>query len=425
MSQPNVQLLLTGDEIMNGDIVDSNSAMIAQQLMPLGINISKKTTVADDLAVLVAQIELLSAQADILIINGGLGPTVDDLTAQALAQACNVPLKQHEQAYQHIVDWCQKRNYSLSDASIKQALLPLGVEIIENSIGSAVGFYMRYQGCDIFCTPGVPKELALMLKKYIAPKLSQNSLVSTGFKVEKFQIFGIGESSVQQLITDNLADWPDDITLGFRSCAPMLEIKLTTFANVSALHLKQWQDKLLQLLGDHVLCQIVDEPPTMAEHVLTLLKANKKTIATAESCTGGLIASLLTDVSGASEAFEAGFVTYSNQMKHTLIDVPNDLLSLHGAVSEPVVKAMAQGAIKRLAADYAIAVSGIAGPNGGSIEKPVGTVWIAWGSLNNMQTTRFQINGDRHYFKLSVAHRALDLIRRCLINSKEIPMYKK
>lgn len=425
MPRLNIQLLLTGDEIMNGDIVDSNSAMIAQQLLPLGLNITKKTTVADDLSLLINEINALSKQADILIINGGLGPTVDDLTAQALAKAKNVSLEKHNQAYQHVVDWCDKKNYPVTEASIKQAMLPKDVKVIANEIGSAVGFSTVHHQCNVFCTPGVPRELARMLEKDILPQLADKIEQSFSYQVRKLQVFGIGESSIQQFINDNLPDWPDEIALGFRACTPMLEVKLTTHTKNNLPLLQQWQEKLHHLLGDHLLCQFEGTPPTMAEHVLSLLHTKGLKVTTAESCTGGLIASLLTDISGASAAFEAGFVTYSNHMKQTLLGVPEELLVKHGAVSEAVVKAMAFGAIKVSNANYAIAVSGIAGPNGGSKEKPVGTVWIAWGSSAKLHTAKFIIKTDRQAFKISVAHRALDLLRRDILMSKQPPMYKK
>ncbi|MDO6428788.1 CinA family nicotinamide mononucleotide deamidase-related protein [Thalassotalea sp. 1_MG-2023] len=425
MSTLNIQLLLTGDEIMNGDIVDSNSAMIAQQLIPFGLQIVKKTTVSDDLSLLIEAINTLSQQADILIINGGLGPTVDDLTAQALASAINVPIEKNHQAYQHVLNWCDKKNYPITDASIKQAMLPKGVNIIANEIGSAVGFSIVHHQCHIFCTPGVPRELALMLEKHIIPQFTDNVTQKFSYQVRKFQVFGIGESSIQQLINNNFPEWPAEISLGFRACTPMLEVKLATHSKNNLPLLQQWQDKILHLLGDHVLCQFEGTPPTMAEHVLSLLQEKNFKVTTAESCTGGLIASLLTDISGASESFEAGFVTYSNLMKHRLLDVPEELLLEHGAVSEPVVKAMVKGAINKSNADFGIAVSGIAGPNGGSKEKPVGTVWIAWGTSAKIRTITFIIKGDRESFQISVAHRALDLLRREILMSKQTPMYKK
>lgn len=423
MIKPNVQLLLTGNELMTGDIVDSNSAMIADLLTVIGLNISRKVTLADDLTLLANEIVSLAKHADILIINGGLGPTVDDLTAQALAKATQVELAEHPDALSHVTHWCNKRKTRLNAPNLKQAMLPQGCEIIANKQGSAVGFKVNYTGCDIYCTPGVPRELQTMLDEQIIPEIASKLANELTTDVTRLQVFGIGESSLQKMIDEQLPDWPDDIDLGFRAGMPLLEIKLTT-TNHKAQHKKPiWKNKLTELLGDHLIGEINTKPSSLAKHVLTALNEQTLTITTAESCTGGLIASMLTQEAGASQSFEAGFVTYSNKMKTSLLAVPEALLNTHGAVSQAVVLAMAQGALKKSSADFAIAVSGIAGPEGGSKDKPVGTVWIAWGGLDTLQSVRLVIPLPRRYFQKYVASIGLDLIRRVLLNSQEIPNY--
>ena len=202
-------------------------------------------------------------------------------------------------------------------------------------------------------------------------------------------------------------------------------MKLTVKHNTNDLLLAKYQTKLRTLLGEHILEVINAEPQSMAEHVLYLLKQQSLKICTAESCTGGLIASQLTSVPGSSQCFEAGFVTYSNNMKSRMIDVNPDTIAAHGAVSEPVVIEMAQGAILQSEADIAIAVSGIAGPDGGTIEKPVGSVWVAWGNRDKIETKYFCIKGSRKYFQKMVTTRALDLVRRLLSNSQEFANYMK
>ncbi len=423
MSQLNIQLLLTGNELMTGDIVDSNSAMIAEQFLALGASISRKVTIADNLSMLVNEIKLLSEQADILIINGGLGPTVDDLTAEALAIATKTQLQQHPQALEHLTAWGKQRDIALDPANLKQAMLPANAAIIANSIGSAVGIFCQYQGCDIYCTPGVPNELAVMLEQQILPKIQRQLPQSLNYQIKRYQVFGIGEAKLQQLIAETFPQWPPEIHLGFRAASPMLELKLSIKEQQALPLLTQWQEKLVELLGDHILVSIDSEMPTMAEHVLTLLKAQGNTLTTAESCTGGMIASLLTNIAGSSNAFEAGFVTYSNEMKSKILQVSPKTLNTHGAVSEPVVQDMALGALEQSGADYAIAVSGIAGPDGGTTDKPVGTVWIAWGSKTQLNSQCFCIKGNRLYFQRMVANRALDLIRRQLLNSQQTPFY--
>jgi len=423
MTAPKVQLLLTGNELMTGDIVDSNSAMIAEQLKELGLEITRKVTVADDLAMLTNEINQLAAQTDILIINGGLGPTVDDLTAQALANATQVELTEHIQALAHITSWCKKRGAPLNKPNLKQAILPQGCDIIPNSQGSAVGFKVSHLGCDIYCTPGVPRELKTMLAEQIKPDIAENIPDSLITDVTRLQVFGLGESTLQKMVDDQLPDWPEDIDLGFRAGMPLLEVKLTTNNQQSHQDKEHWQQKLTQVLGDHVIAQIESKPLSLAQHVLSRLIEKGLTITTAESCTGGLIASMLTREAGASQAFEAGFVTYSNAMKTKLLNVPDSLIAEHGAVSEATVLAMAKGALSHSGANFAIAVSGIAGPDGGSKEKPVGTVWLAWGTNNNLKSVCLLMPLPRSYFQKYVASIGLDLIRRELVNSTQIPQY--
>jgi nicotinamide-nucleotide amidase len=423
MFKPNVQLLLTGNELMTGDIVDSNSAMIAQQFKELGLDIFRKVTIADNLTALTNEINLLAEQANILIINGGLGPTIDDLTAQALAKATQVALVEHSEALAHLTAWCEKRGAKLNDPNLKQTILPEGCSIIANKEGSAVGFKMTHLACDIYCTPGVPRELKTMLAEQIAPDIAKRLPKELITDVTRLQVFGLGESTLQKMIDEQLPNWPDNIELGFRAGMPLLEVKLTTTSEEGHNIKPEWYTKLANVLGDHVIAKIENTPLSLAKHILLKLADNNLKITTAESCTGGLIASLLTKEAGASTSFEAGFVTYSNHMKTQLLDVSNTLLDQHGAVSEEVVMAMAQGALDKSSADFVIAVSGIAGPAGGSIEKPVGTVWIAWGHKDNLKAVGLLMPLARSYFQKYVANIGLDLIRRELMSSTQIPHY--
>ena len=423
MTKLNIQLLLTGNELMTGDIVDSNSAMIAQELKDLGLEIRRKVTVADELPLLIEEITHISKQADILIINGGLGPTVDDMTAQALAAATKQPLTSQPQALQHITSWCKKRQISLSEPNLKQSVLPKGCEIIANKIGSAVGFQLRYQACDIYCSPGVPHELKAMLTEQIIPKLKKQIPSNSQLDISRLQVFGLGESSIQKLINDNYPDWPKEVSLGFRAGKPLLEVKLTTQSKLANNSKQQCLNALNKLLGDHIISTINKSPKTLATHLVKLLAETKKTITLAESCTGGLIASLLTRVPGSSNVFEAGYISYANNVKKELLSVKSDTLNKYGAVSQATVIEMAQGALVKSAADVVIAVSGIAGPTGGSEDKPIGTVWIAWGNKEQIKSKCLLIPTERYLFQQYVANIGLDLIRRLLINSQEIPTY--
>ncbi|MFQ3339425.1 MAG: nicotinamide-nucleotide amidase [Colwellia sp.] len=423
MSAPKVQLLLTGNELMTGDIVDSNSAMIAQVLKNIGLGIYRKVTIADDLALLVNEITYMASTSDILIINGGLGPTVDDLTAQALALAIGEQLNQHVQAYTHLSNWCQQRGVQLNAPNLKQAMLPKTCQIIANRNGSAVGFSVRYKDCDIYCTPGVPHELKTMLNEQIIAIIAKSMPSGVITDITRLQVFGLGESSLQKIIDQQLSDWPTEIKLGFRAGMPLLEVKLT-INTAQGLALKPlWQKKLTDVIGDHLIAEIQGKPKSIAEHLLNQLQKNDLKVTTAESCTGGLIASKLTEVSGSSISFEAGFVTYSNAMKIAILDVPDYLFEQYGAVSEAVVIAMAKGSLLKSKADLTIAVSGVAGPNGGSDDKPVGTVWFAWGSIDNIKTQCLLLPYKRHQFQQFSAAIGIDLLRRYQQNLTTIPNY--
>lgn len=423
MTIANVHLLLTGNELMTGDIVDSNSAMIAQQCKAIGIKISRKVTLADDLDLLAKEIEHLTKDADVLIINGGLGPTTDDLTAQALALATQRYLKQHPIALAHLKSWCEQRNAHLGKANLKQALLPENCNIIANRIGSAVGFSLTLNNCQIFCTPGVPRELNIMLDEEIIPELASQSNFTAEMDITRLQLFGIGESTLQSMLLKNFPDWPKEVEVGFRASSPLIELKLTVEKNEYLSIKIDLIKKIKTLLNDHIIEEIKDKPYSLAELVLQLCQQKNLKITTAESCTGGLIASEITKVSGSSSSFEAGFVTYSNNMKSKLLHVDENILEQYGAVSEQTVIAMAEGALSIAGADLVIAVSGIAGPTGGSKEKPVGSVWIAWGNKDKIHTKYFCIKANRENFQRMVAARSLDLIRRLLIESSQTPLY--
>ena len=416
----NVELLLTGNELMSGDVIDSNSALIAQELSLLGLEVVRRVTVKDDLTLLTQEIMDQCKRSDILIINGGLGPTVDDMTAQALAAAANVSIEEHHQAMAHLLDWCKRRNYELNDSNRKQAMLPQGCDIIPNETGSAVGFTMNIDGCQVYTTPGVPRELKHMLPHEISPHIQHQFQITDTTDISRFQVFGLGEATIQELVNEHLPDWPSDIELGYRAAMPNLEIKLTTHAQLGHDKKPLWQSKLTDLLGAHV---IGFGKISMAKSLIDVLINQNKKVTFAESCTGGLMASYITRESGSSAVFEAGFVTYSNAMKTKLVNVPTELLVEHGAVSEPVAKAMLVGAMNESGADVGVAVSGIAGPNGGTEEKPVGLVWIAWGDLEIQHTAALFLPLGRAYFQQYVATAGIDLIKRHLLQTTLPPEY--
>lgn len=415
-----IQLLLTGNEIMSGHTLDSNSSLIAEQLSTVGQAVFRKVTIGDDLAQLTQEITDQSMSSDILIINGGLGPTTDDLTAEAMSAATNTPLKEHAKALSHVTNWCHKRQLQMNEANRKQAILPKGAAIIDNPTGSAVGFSCELNNCLVICTPGVPSELQGMMRESITTMIANRFPDHPAIATHRLQTFGIGESTLQERIRNECPNWPQEVELGFRAGLPLLEIKLTIR---NPHHLPQQQacyQHLKNIIGD---CIIGDDSASLASAVVSLLQEHQQTLCLAESCTGGQIASAITTVPGASQVFEAGFVTYSNAMKEKMLGVNPKLLIKHGAVSKAVVLAMAQGALTHSEASLGIAVSGIAGPDGGSTEKPVGTVYIAWGKSGKLNTLHLKLNAPRQWFQTMVTAICLDLIRRELLNIKGEPHY--
>ena len=415
-----LQLLLTGNELMSGHTIDSNSAMIAELLSNKGIVIQRKVTLGDEFSELVTELENLSQSSDVLIVNGGLGPTIDDLTAQALSRLTDKPLKEHPEALRHLKQWCTDRQLAINESNLKQALLPEGADIIPNPTGSAVGFSLEYNNCLILCTPGVPSELQLMMEQTIVGLLARRFPNAETPSTIRFQTFGLGESSLQELLNKQYTDWPKEVELGFRAGMPLLEVKLQIRSASHVELQKKCYSRMRQLIGHYI---IGEESTTLATSVIDLLKKKNGKLSTAESCTGGLIASLITENAGASAVFEAGFVTYSNAIKESVINVDKAALKDQGAVSEIVAKQMVQGAITRSGSDYAVAVTGVAGPDGGSADKPVGTVWIAWGTTERVKTQRLLLPGKRKWFQQMVAAITLDLLRRELLSIEETPRY--
>ncbi len=412
-----LNLLLTGNELMAGDTIDSNSVMMAEQLAPLGWRIHKKVTVGDDRALLRSEIDQLCEDADVLIINGGLGPTVDDLTAQVLAECSGQPLQEHPQAIAHLKDWCQRRGFAMNASNRKQAMLPADCDIIANARGSAVGILLQHRNCMVLATPGVPSELRQMLSDEILPLLRQR-FDSDHIRTLRLGVFGLGESGIQEQFNRELPHWPSDIDLGFRASMPVLEVKLTARGQDASRQIETWRKPVEALLGDHLLGELPLNLPAVL--VAEMKRAGRK-LCTAESCTGGLIAAQITSVAGASAVFPGGIVSYSNAMKHSQLGVARDILERCGAVSEEVAMAMARGALRAGSADLALAVTGIAGPGGGSDDKPVGTVWLAWGDAEQLRSLCLQLPFDRQGFQQWVAALGIDLLRRQLLGVNTLP----
>lgn len=407
-----ISMLLTGNELMSGDTVDTNSTYFAQSLKDIGLDLYEKRVVGDALPLLVSSIQNLSSCSDVLIVNGGLGPTVDDLTAQALADAIEEPIQRNTKAMDELEAWAEKRDFVLTAANLKQADLPASAKIIKNPYGSAVGFYAELNDCLVICTPGVPSEFKPMVEEQVLPLMQQRGNLDIQSTITRLRLFGITESGLQDMIHAHFSDWPEQVELGFRVQMPLIEVKLTTQKRADTGLNKRWTTKFTDHFHDYIVGRDNDRLPQVLNRIL---KDQDKKITVAESCTGGLIGSLITAESGSSDVFEAGYITYSNHVKSKLLGVNSETIEQHGAVSQQCVKQMLSGALELSGADVGIAVSGIAGPSGGSDEKPVGTVWVAWGSQQNSFTRRFYIPMSREAIQRTTAAMAMDLLRRTLL----------
>ena len=404
-----ISLLLTGNELMSGDTVDSNSAYIAQSLKDLGLVPYIKKVVGDDTGLLVSSVKELAAVSDVLVVNGGLGPTIDDLTALALSEAVNSPLRRNADAYAKLDEWATRRGFVMTESNLKQTELPEICDIIDNPHGSAVGFRCLFDDCLIMCTPGVPSEFKPMVEDHVLPLIQQYGKLDVRTTITRLRLFGITESGLQDTVNEVFPDWPAEVELGFRVQFPAIEVKLATIGDEYLELNQQWTQKFESHFKDYVIGR---DGTRVTQALNDALRSKGLIVTTAESCTGGQIAAGITSESGSSEVFEAGFVVYSNRIKSSMLDVPESLLEQHGAVSEEVVRAMAEGALDKSSADISLAISGIAGPTGGSDEKPVGLVWMAWGKQGSIDARKFFLPMGRESFQKVATAIAMDLVRR-------------
>lgn len=410
------EILSTGDEIRTGTLVDTNSAYIAQELEGMGVRVSRHLTVGDDLSELTAVLQEIGSRSYIAVVTGGLGPTSDDLSAEAAARASGVSLVLDPEALRQIEAFFDRIGRPMGDNNRKQALLPESAERIDNPIGSAPGFHLIIGKCRFFFLPGVPLEMKRMLRESVLPKID-TLLGSTNRPIRivtTLSSFGYGESMTAEKLTGFEAAFPD-IRLGYRARFPEVQIKLYLEGldrrklEARSREASEWVE---ERLGGRVFS---DSGESMPEVIGRLLVGREATLAVAESCTGGLISHWITNVPGSSRYFLSAAVTYANEAKTRMLGVSPETLCSHGAVSEPVVREMAEGIRWMSGADYGLATSGIAGPDGGTPEKPVGFVWICIATPEGSSTRSFRFRyANREANKQMFAMTALEMLRRTL-----------
>jgi len=407
------EIIATGDEIRCGALVDSNSAYIAEHLEMAGVRVTRHDCVGDDLAVLIDLFKEVGQRADVVLVTGGLGPTVDDLSAEAAAQAAGVGLVEDPVALAAIEAFFTRHKRQMNPTNRKQAWLPAGATRLDNPIGTAPGFMLTIGTAVFFFMPGVPGEMRRMLADQVLPRIATLQGGRRGFCLVKTIVtFGLGESVCGDQLAPIEQALPG-IKLGLRAKFPEIHVKLYA-EGMDHAHLDHLLDRGSRWVKDRLGIKVVSLEGKALEAVVGhLLRQSNATIALAESCTGGLIASMLTDVAGSSDYFLFSAVTYANQAKIDVLGVDPGTLNTHGAVSEETARQMAQGVRQRAGSTYGLAVSGIAGPDGGTPEKPVGTVCVGLAGPQATLTRRYLFNfTSRSMNKTFFAALALDLLRR-------------
>jgi nicotinamide-nucleotide amidase len=415
MSAPVVEFIVTGDEVMRGVIADTNTAMTASRLYPLGFALRRTTVVGDRVEDIVSALRETSVRADFCIVSGGLGPTSDDLTAASAAQAAGVPMRRHQPWLAHLhARWAKIRpNEPIPQNNLRQCDVPETAEVLGNPDGSAPAFALRIERCLFFFLPGVPREYHRIVQEMVIPRMLE-ATGSTVLRSRVLQCYGVTESRLDEMVGPIREAHPE-VRFGFRTKFPENHLSLAALAQDAATaesNLARVEQLCRAALGDLVYGQ---DGVTFAQAAGERLVARGETIACAESCTGGLLMQLLTEIAGSSRFMAGGFVTYSYEMKESALGVPHEMLQQHGAVSEPVVRAMAEGARARTGATWAAAITGIAGPDGGTAEKPVGTVWLGLSGPAGTRALLARYRGDRGQVRLQSAYGALQLLREALV----------
>jgi len=398
-----------GNELLSGQTIDTNSAYLSGRLFSIGIPVVSSYTVGDEIDLIVRALNLAISGADVVLATGGLGPTDDDLTRQALAKLLGTELQLKEELLHKIQDFFNRRDLQMPAKTKIQAYIPAGTQALANNLGTAPGIIAEVEGKLLIALPGVPAEMKQMFEESVLQKL-KGFATEQAVVVRKLKCFGTGESNMAELLGN----------LCRRGRNPL--INCTAQHGVITLHIiaiSKDEGKAQQMAknDERLLRNMLGEliygtgKQTLAEVVGEKLAQQKKTLAVAESCTGGCLAKLLTDIPGASRYFTHGWVTYSNDAKIGELGVGADLIEKHGAVSEQVAEAMAQGARIRAGTDFAVGITGIAGPGGGSEQKPVGLVYISVDSSRRCLTKRLIISGNRGSIRLRAAQTVLNMLR--------------
>jgi len=406
-------VLSIGTELTRGELLNTNAAWLCDQLTTLGCEVAEHATLPDDSDAIRDALLALCARNSVLICTGGLGPTSDDITSASVASAADVPLERHEASVEVIKRRYAARGREMSPSNAKQADFPKGASVIPNPVGTAPGFTLSIADCQAYFLPGVPMEMKRLFEDTVRARVAA-TVKRTTHQV-RLRTFGLPESVVGERLAGIEAEHPG-VSLGYRATFPEIEVKVCARAEEAGEAARRATvvvGEVRERLGDAVYSEGED---SYAAHVGRQLRARGFTLALAESCTGGMISSMLTDVAGSSDYLLLDAVTYSNASKTKLLGVREEILRGHGAVSAECAAAMASGARRLVDSDLAVSVTGVAGPGGGTENKPVGTVWMGLARRDHDPVTEhFKLNGNRDQIRRRAAYLALQIVARAAL----------
>ena len=411
------EIITIGDELLIGQVVDTNSAWMAEKLNEIGVELFQITSVHDEREHIIAALDEAFSRADIVFTTGGLGPTKDDITKLVLCDYFHTHLIEDARVHAHILELYKDRPDVLNRLTATQWLVPQNAVILPNRVGSAPLMIFHKEDKILACMPGVPYEMKIAMEEQILPYIeSRIKSQESGEIIHRtLQVTGIAESSLAILLENFENSMPAGLHLAYLPKDGIIRLRLSSYGELTETQMTQYFDQLKELTKDYLIAE-TDDPIEVI--VGNILKARHQTIATAESCTGGKLASLLNKHAGSSAFYFGSIISYDNSVKEHLLGVPAELIKAHGVVSEEVVRVMANNVRKQIGTDFAIATSGIAGPSGGTPEKPVGTVWIAWATPQGTTAECFHLGKLRDQITNRACMKALvGMIKRLEVRS--------
>ncbi len=413
------ELITIGDEILIGQIIDTNSAWMGQQLNLHGIEVYQVTSVHDNHNHIMKAIADAERNADLVLITGGLGPTKDDITKNTLCEYFGMELVYFPEVFEHVQSLLSSRNVTINQLNRDQAMLPASCTILHNSVGTASGMWFERNGTIFVSMPGVPFEMEAIMTEEVFPRLIKLGILES-IVHKTILTIGLPESMLAEKIEKWESALPDFIKLAYLPSALSVRLRLSAYGTDQEMletEINKQVEDLLTIIPENVF-GFDDE--NMALVIGRMLEKASQTLAVAESCTGGNIAHFITSNSGSSAYFKGGVIAYSNEIKTKLLDVPAEMIKNYGAVSQQVAEAMAIGAQKALNADYSISTTGIAGPDGGTSEKPVGTVWIAVAGPSGVKSEKFIFRHNRERNIIRSTQTALNLLRNLILTDNKV-----